>query len=321
MGNISSAKPTLRFFGIALLLVGAGNVYGQSAAMGEPWYPSRYGAADRLGALNNLSAEKTRQAAGLVTEGKVYSLAVVSSAETPALGERTYQVDVYPFFDAPQGENLMSGMDDRIVAHMGIGTQIDGMGHLGIDFKHYNGVSADEMLEDGRLTVFGMQDFPPVVTRGVLLDIAALKGVERLAAGTPIGREEIDAAMQRQGVNVEQGDVVLLHTGWMSLMYTDSETFLASEPGLSVDGAHYLAGLGVVAVGADNSALEHVPFADPERLYEVHQVLLAQNGVYILEFIRTEELVRDGVDEFLFVLSPPRFDGTAQVIVNPVAIR
>jgi len=158
------------------------------------------------------------------------------------------------------------------------------------------------------------------VTRGIVLDFAALEGVQILDAGTAINRAEIDAAMARQGVKIERGDVVLLHTGWLSLIDEDPERMMAGEPGLGLEGAAYLASLGVVAVGADNMALEHQPFANPSRPYEVHQELIPKNGVYILEYIQTAELVQNGVSEFLFVLAAPRFDGTVQAVVNPVAI-
>lgn len=285
------------------------------------WYPSRYGADDRLGALNNLSSAKVAEAARLVKDGKTYSLAVVTSGATPTGAGRTYKVEAYPLFQGTIGANALSGMDDKVTMHLGVGTQIDGMGHVGIGQRHYNGVPAFEMLRDGRLAVFGMQDFPPVVTRGVLLDIAALQGVQRLPAGTRIGRDDIESAMKRQNVRIGRGDVVLLHTGWLALAAVRPLEFLAGEPGLAVEGARYLAGLGVVAVGADNHSLEHVPFADPDRPYEVHQVLLPENGVYILEFVRTEELARDSVHEFMFVLAPPRLDGTVQSVVHPLAVR
>lgn len=287
----------------------------------DDWFPSRYGAADRIGALNNLGPHKAVEAAGLVQQGKVYSLAVVTSSSTPTGAGRSYSVEAYPLFEGVRGENLLSGMDDRISAHLGVGTQIDGMGHVGIGLKHYNGVPAGQILKQGKLVVYGMQDFLPVVTRGVLLDIAALHEMDRLEAGTPINRREIEAAMARQGVQIGKGDVVLLHTGWLSVAQENAETFMAAEPGLGVDGASYLADLGVVAVGADNHSLEHIPFADPKRPYEVHQTMLPRNGVYIMEFVKTEELARDRVYEFMFVLSPPRLDGTVQSIVNPVAIR
>jgi len=315
----------MRFIKLVSLLA----IFSAQAALAETgaeqgdsdWYPSRYGADDRLGAFNNIDAEKILQATRLVTTGKVYSLAVITAPDTPTGLERSYSMEAYPLFDAPQGENHLSGMDDKVTTHLGIGTQIDGFGHVGIDMKHYNGLPAADILQDNQLAIYGIQDIPPIVTRGVLLDIAALKGVDRLESGTPINRAEIDAAMERQGVTIGKGDVVLLHTGWMSLMEEDGAAFIASEPGLGVEGAEYLASLGVVAVGADNPMLEHVPFANPARPFEVHQILIPKNGVYILEYVRTAELVADQAYEFMFMLAAPRFYGAVQGVVQPVAIR
>ena len=104
-------------------------------------------------------------------------------------------------------------------------------------------------------------------------------------------------------------------------MDTDKVAFMAGEPGLGVDGARYLAGLGVVAVGSDSWALEVLPSEDPQLAFPVHPELLAKNGVYILENMDTRELAKDGVHEFMFVLGQPRFVGSVQAVINPVGIR
>ena len=142
-----------------------------------------------------------------------------------------------------------------------------------------------------------------------------------LAARTAINRAEIDAAAKRQEIEIREGDVVLLHTGWQGLASSDPGKFLAFAPGLGMGGASYLAGLGVVAVGADTWAVEVLPPEDPQEAFPVHQVLLAKNGVYILENIATSELAADEAHEFMFVVSAPRFEGAVQMVVNPVAIR
>ena len=101
----------------------------------------------------------------------------------------------------------------------------------------------------------------------------------------------------------------------------DDQRFISAQPGPGVEGAEYLASLGVVAIGADTPALEVIPFEDPARAFAVHQTLLAKQGVYILESMNTAELAADGVQEFMFVLGQPRFKGAVQVVVNPIAIR
>ena len=134
-------------------------------------------------------------------------------------------------------------------------------------------------------------------------------------------RAEIDAAAAAQGVTIKQGDVVLLHTGWLSIADSDGARFMQGEPGLGVEGAKYLASLGVVAVGADTFGVEAIPFETEGEFFPVHQELLARNGIYLLEVMDTRALAADQAWEFMFVLGQPRFAGSVQAIINPVAIR
>ena len=128
--------------------------------------------------------------------------------------------------------------------------------------------------------------------------------------------------MKKQGINaIEKGDVVLFYTGWTKLIGKDNKRYNNGEPGLGVEGARYLAGLGVVAIGADTWGLEVVPFEKDKGVFEVHQILLPMNGVYILENMHTEEMVKDKAWEFLFTLGPWRITGTVQAIINPIAIK
>jgi kynurenine formamidase len=121
-------------------------------------------------------------------------------------------------------------------------------------------------------------------------------------------------------VVIEPGDIVLFHTGTMKATEGSAE-LSPVEPGIGVEGAQYLADLGVVAVGADTWALEVIPFEKEARPFDVHLTLLAKNGVYILENMVTTELAADGVTEFFFTLGAPRLEGAVQAIINPVAIR
>lgn len=288
----------------------------------DVWYPSRYGAEDRLGAINLITPEKTAAAAQLITTGKTYALGQVTGRDTPAYGPRTYSMTILQLSDGtgvPLGENLATGNDDLVNMWLGIGSQIDGLGHMGIDHLYYNGVPASDFVETAGLTQFGAHEIPPMVTRGILLDMTKQFG-NPVPSGTAFNRAEIDRALTDAGLSVEEGDVVLFHTGMMKAV--EGETELSPvEPGLGVEGAHYLADLGAVAVGADTWALEVIPFENPARPFEVHQVLLAKHGVYILENMVTHELAEDGVSEFFFALGVPRLEGAVQAIINPVAIR
>jgi kynurenine formamidase len=162
---------------------------------------------------------------------------------------------------------------------------------------------------------------PPIVTRGVLLDMARLMKTDIVPEGTAFNREQIEAAAKQGNIDIQKGDVVLFHTGWLNIMDSDPERFMGGQPGLGLDGARYLATLGIVAVGADNWALEVLPPEDADQAFPVHPELLAKNGVYILENMDTRALAVDSVSEFLFVLGQPRFVGAVQAVINPVAIR
>jgi len=289
----------------------------------EGWYPSKYGAADLAGAINNLSPEGVRRAAALVKTGKVYALGVPTGPETPVYGDRKYTVERIPApgqpLPAPIGESLVTAYDEKVTTSMGIGTQMDGLGHLGINHRYYNGRTAAE-LNTHKGFGLDLSEVPPIVTRGVLIDMVRYYG-KPPEAGKAFNRADIEAAMKSQGVTVGKGDVVIFHTGWMAKATTDRAAFQTTEPGLGLEGANWLAGQGVVAIGADTIALEAIPFEDPNRPFVVHQALLAKHGVHILEALNTAPLAADGVSEFLFVLGQPRFQGTVQVVIRPVAIR
>ncbi len=308
--------------GLALCLVLA-------AALGAPadekWYPSKYGANDTLGAVNELTPDKVRTAAGLVKTGEVYSLGIEVSPATPAYPPRTFQIFTFTAGDgtgAVLGANEAYYNDDMVLTWVGIGSQLDGLGHLGIGHRLYNGLKQQDVMRPGGLAKLGTHLIPPIATRGVLLDVAGLKGVTPLAGGTAITKTDLEAARAKQGgVAIGKGDVVLIHTGWLALAKSDPKKFMETEPGLGADAAEYLASLGVVAVGADCWGLEAVPAQDPKQAFPVHQILLAKNGIYILENVQTAELASDSAWEFMFVLGFPKWVGAVQAMINPVAIR
>jgi kynurenine formamidase len=295
-----------------------------SAQAAESWYPSRYGADDTIGAANNLSPEAVLKAARLVRTGKTYPLGVPTGPDTPAYPPRWYHLTVLQLGasdGATLGSNQATSYDDLLTTYMGIGSQIDGLGHMGINHRYYNGTPAAEFAGPAGLTKFSTHEIPPIVTRGILLDMTHLLDVDPVPAGTAFNSPQIKAAAKRAGVVIGKGDVVLFHTGWLATADSDPENFIAQQPGLGLEGAKYLANLGVVAIGADTAAVEAIPFEDESTAFPVHAELLAKHGVYLLEVMDTRALANDGATEFLFVLGQPRFVGSVQAIINPVAIR
>ena len=289
----------------------------------DTWYPSKYGPDDTLGAVNNLSPEGVKAAAGLVKTGKVYALGIPTGPDAPVYGDRKYTAEGIPTpppGQPPIGESKVTAFDERVTTSMGIGSQLDGLAHLGIDHRHYNGLKADELAAT-KFRKLDIANIPPIVTRGVLIDMRKHFG-RPLQAGHAFTRADVEAAMRTQKITLRKGDVVLLHTGWMAeKLNTDRKAFQDSEPGLGLEAATWLCDQGVVAIGADTIALEAIPFENPNRPFVVHQTLLAKKGVHVLENLNVGPLAADGVTEFLFVLGQPRFQGVVQVVINPVAIR
>ena len=296
---------------------------GLSSASNAEVHASKYGAHDTLGAINNLSSDKVLQATRLVKNGRTYRLGVTTGKNSPAYPPRSYSMTVLQLGDGtgtPLGSNKATGNDDLINFWMGIGSQIDGLGHMGENHIYYNATHASEFITPTGLTKFSIHELPPIVTRGILLDMTKLLGQNPIPEGTPINQSEIQQAERAANVKIESGDVVLLHTGWLDVMNSDPKRFMKGQPGLGLSGAKYLAQLGIVAVGADNWALEVIPAEKDGEMFPVHPELLAKNGVYILENMDSRALARDGVTEFMFVLGQPRFEGAVQAVINPVAI-
>lgn len=312
----------------AAVFLAAFSMYvGTGVALAAPetsWYPSRYGADDTIGAANNLSPDLVRSAANLVKTGKVYSLAVAVDPATPARSYRKASVSIVQPGAAGGkaiGPNKFTTLDDVVFMAQGLGTHIDGLGHAGIDFRYYNGKKAEEFVWPGGVTAYSVHSIPPIVTRGVLLDMARLRGVAAMGVGDAITVEDILTACERQGVTIKRGDVVLFHTGWDKAAKQGPPRTNIDEPGLGLEASRFLANLGVVAVGVDNDAIEVIPSEDSSLVLPVHQEMLAKYGVYLLEHVVTEELANDEAWEFMFVAAAPRIVGTVQGPLHPVAIR
>lgn len=271
-----------------------------------------------FGMVGTITPEQVRRGADLVTQGKVYQLGIVTGPQTPAWGDRKFEMQVFDLGEF--GSNKLTGHDDRVVTHIGIGSQIDGFGHIGLDRVHYGGLTADQIYAEDGLKMHGTHNIPPIATRGVVIDMARQFGKEVLEPLTSYGAADIRAAAKAQGVEIRPGDVVLLHTGWLSRI-DEPETFGTRQPGINLDGARYLAQLGVVAIGSDTPGLESDAPTEDGSAFPVHAHLLVEKGIHILENMNTAELVADNASEFFFVLGTPRLEGAVQAIINPVAIR
>ena len=286
---------------------------------------SKFGPADQIGNVHHITPAKTLAASKLVTTGKAYRLAIETNKDTPAYPPRTFAVTIVQpgqMAGSTLGPTKTTYNDDLINGWAGIGSQLDGLGHIGIDNLYYNCNKATDFAMTDGLKKLGVENVPAIATRGVLLDMAGYFNTDIVKEGTAFNRAEIEGAMRRQGIkSIEKGDVVLFYTGWLKLIGKDNKRFGSAAPGLGREGAKYLASLEVAMIGTDTWAFEVVPFEKDAGIFEVHQILIPLNGIHILENINTEEMVRDQAWEFLFTLGPPRITGGVQAIVNPIAIK
>ena len=294
------------------------------AAPAPDWCKSKWGANDEIGAANLLTPELALAASKLVKTGKVYRLGVETNAKTPAFGPRSWAMVITQpgqVGGVGLGPTKTNYNDDIYMGYVGTGSQIDGLGHIGVDNVYYNCNKNSEFVQANGLTKLGIEKLPGFVTRGVVLDMTAYFGKNPVPEGTAFNRKEIDEQASRQGIEIRKGDVVLFYTGWVSLVGKDDKRYIAGEPGLGKEGSEYLAGKQVVAIGADSWGLEAIPFEKGVGVFEVHQILLPKHGIFILENIDTAELVKDKAWEFMFVLGAARMTGGVQAIINPIAIR
>ena len=204
------------------------------------------------------------------------------------------------------GPNKVTYNDDIIERWVGIGSQIDGLGHIGVSWTYYNGLKSTDFAAADGLKKLGVEKIPPIVTRGVMLDMAAYYNTDVVKEGTAFNVKEIDEVAKKQGVEI--------------LIGKDDKRYNTGEPGVGVEGAKYLVSKGVVAVGSDTWAVEAIPF-ESKDVFPVHQIFLPMSGTYILENMNTDQLAADKGYEFLFVLGVPKITGAVHGIINPVAIR
>ena len=285
---------------------------------------SKWGAGDELGNANLLSNKLVLEASNLIKTGKVYSLGLVIDQNTPAYPPRSLSLSVVQ----PTQQFGKLGLpnatynDDMFHGWLGIGSQIDGLGHIGgTDAIFYNCHDGKEFSETTGLTKLGIEKIPPIVTRGILVDMAKFFKKDFLEAGETFDVDDVINALELQDLSIEEGDVVIFHTGWTEAKYTsDPELWGTGTPGPTGKVSEFLAAKNVVAAGADTWSYDVVPPIDLNEPYPGHQILLKENGIYILEAMSTGELAKDGVYEFLFVLGQAKVRGAVQMIINPIAI-
>ena len=314
------------------------------------WFPSRYGAGDQLGALNEITPEKTLQALRLIKPNKnkppkSYNLGEVMERGINAFGNRVYeQTRVGPSFGPTfAGENHLVGVEETINTTYHIATQVDGLSHIGVRTVFYNGFTSADLVAAGPdgVAVLGQEHVNPFITRGILLDVLGVKlaratsrrsasplnGKPILANSYRITVEDLQDAMKFGGIKeITPGDVVIIRTGWSHLFGTDPALrprYIGLEPGIYLREARWLAQFRPAIIASDAPALEVLPAPAPWtglQVFPVHQELLTHHGIRIGEAFNSEELAADRLYEFVFFYTPQRGKGATASNTAPAAL-
>jgi kynurenine formamidase len=289
--------------------------------------PSKWGADDELGAANYVTPEQVSAAASLIKKGQSHGLGIVIESGMPAFPPRDTQLQIvqpgqeFGRDTTPAYGWHMSYNDDVVQMWLGTGPQLDGLSHLGEAGEFYNCNRGEDFTQITGVTKLSLHNVPPLIGRGVLLDMTEHFGVDAMTGGQPITSSDIKAAAKSQNIRFSQGDVILFHTGWTDAkLEADPQTWGSTIPGLTNEAAAYVASLNPMAVGADTWGVEAVPAIEGDKLFYGHVTLLKKNGIYILETMDTGRLAREDVKEFMFVLGHAKLKGTVQMIINPVAM-
>ena len=291
----------------------------------EDCKPSEWGADDQMGAANRITPASIKKASRLIKTGKTYSLGITIDSDTPAFAPRASLP--HGGSAEPAGSKPPDGRHDLQRRHFSLVGWASGRrstasampGHKGV---YYNCNEAKDFASVSGLTKLGIENVPPIVARGIVLDMAGHYGVSHLEAGQYFTVDDVKAVAKKQGTPIREGDVVLFHTGWTDAkLKSDPVAWVSGEPGQSEEVALYMASKKVVAVGADTWGVDVVPPQVATRPYQGHITYLKENGIYMFETMNTGPLVRDEAFEFLFVLGQAKVKGAVQMLINPTAIR
>jgi kynurenine formamidase len=299
-----------------------------SAVYGQSWQPpadsgrcpSKWGAGDQRGSANHMKPETVLKAIKLIRSGEVIELGHVLNSSIPFFGTRRFDVHTKRTFMNPQS-NRRGSNEEMVTGEIGqVGTQFDGFAHQTIGGSMYNCFKLDEVSTRTGFDKLGIENVGTLFTRGVLIDLAALKGVEMLPDNYEITAQDIEQALEKQKLKLQSGDAVILHTGWGKLWGKDNARYTKGCPGIGVGAAEWLARKDPMLVGADNSSVEISPNPDQKVSLPIHQIMLVVNGIHLLENMKLDELAAKRVYEFAFIVQPLKIQGGTGSTVAPIAV-
>ena len=290
---------------------------------------AQWGPSDQIGAGNLLTVEKRLAALTSVRHGRVYDVSheIHMGAPYMAPNQTPYLMSIWGSWrDTIKRRRKTGATNDagtnleRAEMTMHVGTHIDALGHFSKGDMLYNANAAIDTVTDWGLLKLGIEHAPPMITRGLLFDVAGLDGGAHLNPGRVITPDDLKRAASAGGFSIEPGDIALIRTGWGRYFAVDNHKYLEGEPGIDLPAARWLIDQGIAAIGADNMAVEVLPNPDKTIMMPVHQYCLAERGVYLIENLMLEELAADKIHAACFILLATKFRGATGSPVRPIAM-
>jgi kynurenine formamidase len=313
----------------AAALVSVALILTSAPALGQSWTPpadaercpSKWGAADQRGAGNHMTPATVLRATRLIRTGEVFELGRVLKTDMPFSSGRRFEMEVKRT-NMNAGTNRRGSNEEIVFTELGqVGVQFDGFTHQTIGDSLYNCVKVGDVATRSGFTKLGIEHVGSLITRGVLIDVAALKGLPMLGDTYPITVDDLQQALQRQKLMLHPGDAVVVHTGWGRLWDTDGQRYLKTNPGLTTAAAEWLAKQDPMLIGTDNGPVGVTPDPDAGLSNPVHQIALVVNGIHLLENLKLDELAGRQVYEFALIVQPLKIQGGTGSTVAPIAVR
>jgi kynurenine formamidase len=283
--------------------------------------PSKWGAGDQRGAGNMMKPETVLRATKLIKTGELFELAAVLSPDPKDAfinGGRVFNIYTKPSLPTP---NARQENEELVVTELGqIGTQFDAFAHQMWGDSFYNCFKLGDIGTRNGFKKLGVENVGSLITRGVLIDVAGLKGVDMLPTSYIITPDDLRQALAKANQKLLPGDAVVIRTGWSKLMGKENQRYGSVNPGIGIAAAEWLVGQDPMMIAADNCCVEVRPSEPPHSL-PVHAMMLIQHGIYLIENLELEALAAAGAYEFAFIVQPLKIKGGTGSAVAPVAIR
>jgi kynurenine formamidase len=336
-------RQALVVLGLTLTSLSFGSIAAAQSDCTKIVPPSPWGPNDQIGATNRITPAVTKAAAAEIQTGKVVTMSYPLTDGIPLFGTRFTKTILTATTLAPGaalGENELTYMEDTWLSQSHVGTHLDGMGHIGRKDCYYNQTPMGKFINQNNMTKLGLDHVKSFATRGVVVDMvkvfqAAGKFKTNpackkpcLEKGTVITAADIQAGLKMYNVTLREGDIVVVHTGWGDLFEqfpAQNAVYNGGEPGLGKDAAKWLASQKIVAVAADTWGVEVIPGENPKEAFIVHNMLITDNGIHIMENVRTDliaaEAAGTGRATFFFNMTVPKAVGLTGNFVAIDAIR